>query len=174
MRFLRLLAKMIIYIAIACLLVWFTLGLFYPEIKAKIGGLPVHKIIQNIPIITAAAFNVFRGLVLSLCSMGAAMVHFLRALPWPDIMIKVNYRIRWLMKWLSVFKEIVNQASGSTLGQFTILAVAVFIFCSLLALAHTVRILGSVVFYAVLLTWKTVTFILCLPWNIVVFIVDLF
>ena len=73
-----------------------------------------------------------------------------------------------------MLKGIVVKASGSTLGQLAILAATVFGFGILLSLARTVLMLGIIVFYGVRFAWNTVTFILCLPWNIVVFIINLF
>lgn len=188
MLVLRVLAQIIFHIAAACLLAWFTLNLFYPDtlreaqsatndfldpITVKLQELPVNSVTQNIPIIAAGAFGAYRGLVLYLGPKGAALVHFLQALSWPEIMIQVEIQLYSLMQWFSAFKGIIAKASDSTSGQVMILAAALSVLSTLLALITLIRILWDIIVYAVRLAWKTITFLLWLPWNMSAFIVNL-
>ena len=187
----RFVARVIFHVAVICMLVYLLLDLFKPEvlmktqnaandiyrpIMVKLQGLPIHKVIPGILIGITGAVNACRVLVAYLYSMGAAWENFLQELHrgWPGIKIEVKLLARLLMPWFSVFKGIISNATGSTLGQFALVVAGLFLINNMIAFIGTIRILWGIVSYCIRLAWKTLTFILGLPGKMWAFIVDLF
>lgn len=186
---LRSLAYVTFHVAVALLLVLFTLHLFHPDTflavqnaandfmrqtLARLEKVPINEVIEAISSSVTKVFGASRELVSLLYSKGASLIHVLQTLSWSDIMNEAEIRAQSLMDWYSALKEVISKASGSTLGQLAILAASVFIFNNVLALVGTIRTLWGIVFYTVRLAWKMVAFIGRLAWNVVAFIGHLF
>lgn len=177
------------HVAMAVSLLLFGLHLYYPETflavqntandfmrqtLAQIEKVSVDEIIEATSTIITKIFRAHLGFVSLLLSKGASLIHVLQTLSLPDIMNETKVRVQSLMEWFSALKEVINKASGSTLGRFAIFAAGILVFNNLLALVGTIRTLWGIFIYIVRLACKMVAFIVRLAWNVAAFIVRLF
>ena len=186
--FLRALISVTFHLAVAFLLAWLTLDLFYPEthkqvqhaiinfvhpIKAKLQELPAIQAASGTSFIPTQALSAGHDLILWLYLNGLALLSIVQELSWSNIIMEVETRIESLMEWFLVLKELINKASGSTLGQLALLAAGLFVLNTLLAVVGIIRRVWGIIFYVAGVSWMMVVFIVHLPGNMLAFIISL-